>query len=524
MPYKVFFVEDEIITREGIRENVDWQSCGFEFCGEAADGEMALPLLRTAQPDVLITDIKMPFMDGLQLSKIVRERMPWIKIIILSGHDEFEYAQKAISLGVADYLLKPVTVQKLQSALQKLSAQLDQEKREQATLRKLQEQMEDNQAMLREQLLFKLVIGAVSPAEAVEKGQMLGLDLISRHYLVVILKLELRDRTDQYDHDEYQQLQHALTQLAEKNPDVFVLRRDWGDVTLIMKGSTTEYLEEERDLLLESFQQVVSKTRYHLTIGIGASKERIADISQSFVDALLHIQHEVTDTSLRLNPMIDQKELLKLDKTAVENYLRCGKRDDFNQFFADYIGELSEVALRTPLIKHYVFADLILATARLIHELGGEIDKVMPELNSIETILSNAQSIEELREQAFKIISIGLIYRDSQPNHQHAHAIRQAREYMEQHYAEPNLSLNDVAARANLSASHFSVVFSQETRQTFKEYLTEIRMTKAKELLRMTTLRSADIAYQVGYNDPHYFSSVFKKHTGLSPIEFRSRV
>ncbi|HUE99843.1 MAG TPA: response regulator [Anaerolineales bacterium] len=89
MSYKVFFVEDEIIAREGIRDNVDWQAGGFEFCGEASDGEMALPLLRTAQPDVLITDIKMPFMDGLQLSKIVRERMPWVKIIILSGHDEF---------------------------------------------------------------------------------------------------------------------------------------------------------------------------------------------------------------------------------------------------------------------------------------------------------------------------------------------------------------------------------------------------------------------------------------------------
>src|SRR5512139_3714945 len=129
MSYKVFFVEDEIITREGIRDNVDWQASGFEFCGEAADGEIALPLLRTAQPDVLITDIKMPFMDGLQLSKIIRERMPWIKIIILSGHDEFEYAQKAISLGVNDYLLKPVTAQKLQVTLQKLALQLDKERR-----------------------------------------------------------------------------------------------------------------------------------------------------------------------------------------------------------------------------------------------------------------------------------------------------------------------------------------------------------------------------------------------------------
>src|SRR5574338_99123 len=140
MPYKVFFVEDEIITREGIRDHVDWRASGFEFCGEAADGEMALPLLRTAQPDVLITDIKMPFMDGLQLSKIVRERMPWVKIIILSGHDEFEYAQKAISLGVTEYLLKPITVQELHGALRKLSAQLDQERKEQAALKKLQEQ------------------------------------------------------------------------------------------------------------------------------------------------------------------------------------------------------------------------------------------------------------------------------------------------------------------------------------------------------------------------------------------------
>src|SRR5512133_1872913 len=131
MAYKVFFVEDEIITREGIRDNVDWKSCGFEFCGEAADGEMALPLLRAAQPDVLITDIKMPFMDGLQLSKVVRERMPGVKIIILSGHDEFEYAQEAIKLGVTDYLLKPVTVQKLQNVLKKLTVRLDQERKEQ---------------------------------------------------------------------------------------------------------------------------------------------------------------------------------------------------------------------------------------------------------------------------------------------------------------------------------------------------------------------------------------------------------
>ena len=524
MSYKVFFVEDEIITREGIRDNVDWQASGFEFCGEATDGEMALPLLRATQPDVLITDIKMPFMDGLQLSKIVRERMPRVKIIILSGHDEFEYAQKAISLGVTDYLLKPVTVQKLQAVLQKLSVQLDQEKKEQADLKKLQEQMEVNRVMLRERLLFRLVVGAISPAEAVETGQMLGMDLIARYYLVVILKLELVDRTEQYDHDEYQHVQRILTQLAEKNPDIFVLQRDWGDIILLMKGSTREYLEEERDLLLEDISQAIAKTRYQLSVGVGAAKERIADISQSFMDALVHIQNPVHISGVGLHQSVQRKELLKLDKKAVENYLRCGKKDEFNTFFDAYLRPLSDTALRSTLIKNYIFVDVILATAKLINELGGEIDQVVPELSSIETILSNVKSVEQLREQAYKIISIGLTYRDSQPNGQHNHVIRQAKEYIEQHYAKPDLSLNDVAAQANLSASHFSAVFSQETKQTFKEYLTELRINKAKELLRMTTLRSADIAYQVGYNDPHYFSSVFKKNTGLSPIEFRSQV
>jgi two-component system response regulator YesN len=97
------------------------------------------------------------------------------------------------------------------------------------------------------------------------------------------------------------------------------------------------------------------------------------------------------------------------------------------------------------------------------------------------------------------------------------------KDYIESHYNDPNLSLNEVAARASLSPSHFSAVFSQEAHQTFKEYLTEVRINRAKELLRMTRLRSADIAYQVGYNDPHYFSSVFKRNTGLSPIEFRAQ-
>jgi two-component system response regulator YesN len=523
MPYKVFFVEDEVVTREGIRDNVDWRANGFELCGEASDGEMALPLLRTAQPDVLITDIKMPFMDGLQLSKIIRERMPWVKIIILSGHDEFEYAQQAIKLGVTDYLLKPITVQNLQTALQKLTVQLNRERDEHANLKKLQEQVDENRITLRERLLFKLIVGAVSPAEVIETGQLLGLDLSARYYVVAILKIELSDSTEQYDHDEYQQVQNTVMGLIERSPDVLILKRDWGDLILIMKGNTPEYFEEERDALLDEIRQAVTKTRYKLTVGVGSIKKQTTDICQSFVEALAHLQNLSVGNN-GSNHVVEQVELLKVDKSAVENYLHSGTKNGFDEFFSEYIRPLGETVLKSNLIRNYIYVDVVLAIARLVSDLGGEVDRVIPELKSMEITMSNIRSLEQLREQIYKIVNTALAYRDGLPKGQYKNLIRKASEYIEQHYANPELSLNEVATLVNLSASHFSVVFSQETNRTFKECLTDIRINKAKELLRMTGLRSADIAYQVGYNDPHYFSSVFKKHTGLSPSEFRSQI
>lgn len=128
MPYSVFLVEDEIVAREGIRDNVDWAANGFVFCGEAPDGELALPQLETLKPDLLVTDIRMPFMDGLQLWRLVRERLPQTKIMIISGYDEFGYAQQAIKLGVAEYLLKPISTQDVSAALQRIAAQFDQER------------------------------------------------------------------------------------------------------------------------------------------------------------------------------------------------------------------------------------------------------------------------------------------------------------------------------------------------------------------------------------------------------------
>jgi two-component system response regulator YesN len=496
MLYKVFLVEDEIVTREGIRDNVDWEAYGFEFCGEAPDGEMALPLLQMARPDVLITDIKMPFMDGLQLCKIVRERMPHTKIIILSGHDEFEYAQEAISLGVMEYLLKPVGVQDLHNVLQKIAIQLQQEREEKEKLQKLCDQVEDNRVVLSERFLLKLVMGAVSSLEAIQKSQSLGIDILAKCYLVAVIKIDLCGPPEQFDYHAYQHVQRMLSGLVENNPDVFFLKKDMEELILVVKGNSPEYVQEEVDFLLEQIRRQDKETKCKLAIGVGTCKSRITELYKSFIEALANLQSAADkNRPVGANSGADKAGLLKVDKSAVGDYLKCGIKEEFDDFFDAHIRPLGETALSSYIVKNYIVMDIILATAQFVDELGGDVDQIIPE--------------------------IALAFRDGQTISRHVALIQQAREYIDSHYMDPDISLNEVSAQVYLSPSHFSVVFSQETGETFKEYVTGIRIKKAKELLRTTSLRSYEISLQIGYNNPHYFSYLFRKNTGLSPTEFR---
>jgi two-component system response regulator YesN len=520
MSYKVFFVEDEIVTREGIRDNVDWQADGFELCGEAPDGEMALPLLQATKPDVLITDIKMPFMDGLQLSKIVRERMPHTKIVILSGHDEFEYAQQAIQLGVTEYLLKPVTVQDLHAVLQRVARKIMQEEAEQAKLAQLRKQVQENRAALIERLLLKLLVGAISSVEAIEQSEWLGLDLIARFYLVAVVRIGSCESVEPFDYALAHRVQDILASSVAQNPDVFLLRKDVEEFVLILKGSTQTCLEEDKDFLLDQITRRAQEYHCTLRAGIGAPRSRITDIGQSFLEALAQVQRAPNEQG-EANAGVDTSELLKVDKSAVQDYLKCGIQEEFPDFFDAFLFPLGAQAFQSTIVKNYVLLDLVFTAAHFVQELGGDAAVVLPELEQIETILNNLQTIEQFKEQTQQILGRALAFRDDQAGALHAGVIQQAKEYIDRHYMDPDISLHAVARRVGHSPCHFSTVFGAETGRTFKEYLTDIRIKRAKELLRTTTLRSIEIAEQVGYSDPHYFSAVFRKSTGLSPKEFR---
>jgi two-component system response regulator YesN len=521
MTYKVFFVEDEVVIREGIRDSVDWAAHGLEYCGEAPDGEMALPLLQALNPDILITDIRMPFMDGLQLSQIVRDRLPNTKIIILSGHDEFEYAQQAIKLGVFEYLLKPISLQDLHDSLRKAASALDQENQERRVLQQLREQVELNRAALRERFLLKLVTGAATSAEAIERSDLLGLDLVARCYLVVAIKLEPIDRPGRLDYGEYQHIQQIISGIAEHNPDVCLLRKDMDELVLVMKGASPENLQEASRLFAEQAKQAVEQTRCDMIVGFGQPVNRISDISRSFLAATDNME-DIVDW--RYGALGFEKEnLLRLSRSAIEDHLRLGTAESTDSAIEAFVRPLGDRALRSSVVRSIVITDILLATARFIDELGGDPAEVIPELAALDSGLPVVENADRLREKAHALLRRALAFRDSRVRNQYTELIRLAQEHISHSFMDPELSLTSVAAQVGLSACHFSAVFSQETGHTFKAHLTETRINRAKQLLRTTTLRTSEIGYQVGYNDPHYFSHVFHKITGFTPTEFRAQ-
>ena len=519
----MFLVEDEIVTREGIRDNVDWEAAGFEFCGEAPDGEIAFPLIEKSKPDVLITDIKMPFMDGLQLCKIVREHMPWVKIVILSGHDEFDYAQKAVKLGVTDYLLKPISARDLSKVLNELSTTLDREYEERETLIALQNKAEDNLILARERFLLKLVMGGISSAEAIEQSQQLGLDIVARYYLVVLIRIELCPDSQPFNYYEYQQVEQIVSEFAGNNLDVFLTKKDMEELVLLIKGDSIEQLVQEGEFLAGYIKsEVENQTTCNLVIEIGSHQERLGDIHHSFAEALVKSKFARSVPTISPNNT-ERVDLQIIEHGAIEDFMKFGSMHDFDEFYLKSIQPIANIAQQSYLMKHYLFVDIILTATQFVSDQGGNGENLASDVQEIENMLNEVESSEQIKAEMRRIFNTVLTFRNNQANKEHILVLQQAKAYLDKHFVDPELKMRSVAQMFNISPSHFSTIFRQEFGITFRDYLSKLRINRAKELLRTTNLKSSEVAHQSGFNDSHYFSFVFKKKTGITPRQFRAQ-
>ncbi len=363
---KVFLVEDEVIIRHGIRDNIDWASHGFEFAGEAGDGEYAYPLILKAQPDILVTDIKMPFMDGLELSRLVKKALPRTRIIVLSGYNEFEYAKEPIKIGITDYLRKPVSSAGLIDALKK-----------------------------------------------------------------------------------------AADEIRE---------------------------EREKSKLLERY--FVSYEKY--------------------------------------TEFLDKTDYSGVDRKLINDFLKLGSVEECSPFVEEYFAAIGEHNYKSLLLRQYMTMDIFYCVQEFLKKLKAEPPEVPESVVDIKRVPKVIASVEMTKAYLIEEFTAALQARDRASNDRYGSVIRDAKEYIRANFSQSDLSLNRIAVHIGVSPSYFSSIFKQETGQSFVEYLTQVRMERACELLKCTSYRTSEIGEQVGYNDSHYFSAAFKKAMGQSPKEYKA--
>lgn len=528
---KVILVEDEFLIREGIKNNIDWEKNGYELVGDAGDGELALPLITRLQPDIVITDIKMPFMNGLELSRVVKETLPNTEIVILSGYDEFEYAKEGIKLGVAEYLLKPVSGDDLLKSLNKIKERIESKKKEQELYIKYQQETAENRVLEQRSFFNMLVKGNASVMQIMDMASKVGIRLSGSYYNLALFKTY----SVNHDRNEYsasvQAIMDRLNVLTEEQ-GVFMFDRDpEGVAFLFMAESESELMTKQTLFLseLEDYLKQYESLRYFA--GIGDYVNRASELSISYEKAgrafahrfLMEGNHMVNCDDLK-GLTHDTEEVLnlgtihpkQLNNTKILDFVKTGDADEAGVFVEEFFHEIGSAA-NSSMFRQYTVMNTYFTVVDFVESLGQSREL----LKDTTTLCDRSFTLDETMAYITQILKEAIEIRDSVSHNRNDDAIDKVKAYIDEHFADEDLSLSEIAAYVNFSSNHLSQIFRQTTGQTLIKYLTDYRLTKAKELLRCTNLKSNEISEQVGYQDPHYFSYLFKKTFGVTPTQYK---
>lgn len=535
---KVFLVEDEAIIRRGIKNNIPWEKEGFEFAGEASDGELAYPMIKKIKPDIVITDIKMPFMDGLELASIIKKELPDTKIIILSGYNEFDYAKRAISIGVTDYQLKPISSEKLLETIKRVGDIIWEEQAQKKLLEEYKIENQENLELEKAKLFYAMVDNSLSTVEILEWGQQLGLDMTASYYTVILLKIISSSAANTYQ-EHLVEKESKVEEFLEHQECIYYFKR-WGEGWFLLVRSEDEH--EFADLLqglkryLEKLFSDNEKENLFYFGGIGSTVQRLRDVRQSFNSAnrlfaarfFMEPNQIITEDELhRIETVHKENEDLKdinisnMDRKLLEDFLKVGDSEEAGPFLDTYFEKIGVGNYSSLMFRQYLMVDMFFCVSKFLEGLGSGSQEIMDKFGDVEEIKMRIHSTQQMFQYMKELFTEAMKFRDSLSHDKYSSLLEEAQKYVQQNYSSNEISLNMVASHVGISPSYFSTIFRQEAGSTFTEYLTEIRMEKAKELLRCTNKKTSEIAYDIGYKDAHYFSYIFKKTQGLTPKEYR---
>lgn len=534
---KAVIIDDDITTLHGITRTVRWNQLGIEVAGTAKNGKEGLEQIRTHRPEIILTDIFMPVMNGIEMLKSLREEGNKAEVIILSGYEDFKYAQSAVKLQVNDYLSKPATLNEIETVLKEAAAKIEKREHTEREDKELRELLEYNLPTTKWQMFKGLLEPGFSHTAFFQKvSDYLKIDFTNQHFTVLLIEFFVNRERNSYRASEMSLFAYAVKnivdELSQSKKGVYVADIQRNIITLIV--ATPSHVRKElvkqqvKQTALEFLENIQIYLKLQVWASIGHFVDHVGDIPKSYADALDLLAEREKMPDKQLISEEDRKDIAKsaASRRPVQSFqsivdaVILGQED----LVEERIGELSkalykEANLSISAIKEFAI-DIVGILALSLHDHGLQIEDIHTGFNMFKE-LDRLYSLQDftawLRDLLLPVCEV-MNRRSSQ---KHRKTIDFIMRYVQKHYAE-DITLDVLAEKVYLTRNYLSQIFKQETGENFNNYMTRIRMDKAKELMLTGNYKIFEISQMVGYKNNAYFSQLFKKHTGLNPSEFNN--
>ncbi len=535
--FKVMIIDDETIIRTGIKNIINWKQFDCKICAEASDGEEGAALIKQHSPDIIITDIRMPGIDGLKMINEIKDLVPNCRIIVLTGYRDFDYVQEAIKLGVFDFVLKPTKIEELTAVIDRAVNELKSLKSKEEEFSKLKKLFEQNIPVLKEKFLYDLIYEIYPSSEDVlSRADLLGIDLSPFLLLVVEIDVDENAKISQYDRNLYQF--GIINTFMDVFSDSFkVTNIPLNDVAvafiLEIKGSVDylTFINNKCDYLQELLTNCFGIT---VTIAVSSEGREIMQLSEKYRECMEALERKFyigNNTVIYHEDIkgffkyVDYSPLEKNQKLLLEG-IKTGNEGIVSQKLEDifeYINNNDHIDMNY--LRNYYWNIITYINNIRLSVAQASNDRSVEGINiiSVHNIISESQSVQELNELVREVCRSITAKINNYNNKSIKLVLRKAINYIQKHYKE-QITLNIVAEHVYVSTSYLSRMFKKELGINFIDYLNGLRIEKAKELLMDPKYKTYEVAEKVGINDAHYFSRLFKKYVGISPTEFKDSV
>ncbi|MFD0693566.1 response regulator [Paenibacillus sp. GCM10027628] len=524
---KIMIVDDESIFREYLRTALDWEAYGFEICAEAKNGVEALEQVEQHLPDIALVDITMPFMDGLSFTEQIKERFPATSVVLITGHNEFDYARKALKLGVEDYILKPFTKEELVLTLIKLQKEHQKAQEEKSTLK-------ENLQLMKESFLNHLLGSDYdhSDTETAFKLQQFGESFDAPCFIVACIEIDNMDQ--KWNKVSERRLwKYAVTNILnealEESENHLIFNGPEGRIICLVEHRSG--MEHEIPAL-DGYEKLCFLIKKYLkltiTVGVGRSQTGYKGIRSSYLEALEALQYKFilgTDRVIAYGTQRLETGSQSFYK-AEENeelliQLRMHNLDKVNAQLENIFQSIREQRLSLD-YTYVISMGLISVCLSYVTEIGHPIEDCFGESFFPYSEIKKLASIDATLAWIKKLFERAIQYTSQHKKTRSSKIAQAAKAFIEQSYSDPELQLEQIAQQVFINSSYLRAVFKKEIGMTVTDYVIHIRMHKAKELLGKGNIRLADIAELTGFSDPSYFSKSFKKFFGYSPSEYEN--